>query len=102
MATEQEALDWSMAFVQLYREDAFYLERTAPWIERVGLDVVKTGLAEADTRAALVARFLESQAVFQVDPWAEHAPKSDPAKVFSPLADLRDGVSQTHLQEPAE
>ncbi len=102
VATEQEALDWSMAFVQLYREDAFYLERTAPWIERVGLDFVKQGLAEPEERAALVSRFLESQAVFQVDPWAEHAPQSAPAKVFSPLADLRAGVSQDTLKEPAE
>jgi nitrite reductase (NADH) large subunit len=53
-------------------------------------------------RAALVARFLESQAVYQVDPWAEHTPKSDPAKVFSPLADLREGISQDALKEPAE
>jgi len=102
VATEQEAIEWSMAFVQLYREDAFYLERTAPWIERVGLDFVKAGLAEAESRAALVARFLESQSVFQVDPWAEHAPKSAPAKVFSPLADLRTSVSQDSLKEPAE
>ena len=89
VATEEEALAWSMAFVQLYREDAWYLERTAPWIERVGLQFVKDGLAEPEVRAALIARFLESQDVFQVDPWAEHAPKSEPAKVFSPLADLR-------------
>jgi len=104
VATEQEALEWSMAFVQLYREDAWYLERTAPWIERIGLQAVKDALADADARAAFVTRFLESQAVFQVDPWAEIAPKSEPAKVFSPLADLRAGISQTHLeaQEPAE
>ena len=102
VATEAEALDWSMAFVQLYREDAWYLERTAPWIERVGLQFVKDRLAEAEMRTALVARFLESQAVYQVDPWAEHAPKSNPAKVFSPLADLREGISQDELKEPAE
>ena len=29
------------AFIQLYREEAWYLERTAPWIERVGLDYVR-------------------------------------------------------------
>ena len=99
VATELEAIDWSMAFVQLYREYAWYLERTAPWIERVGLKFVKDGLAEPETRAALVARFLESQAVYQVDPWAEYAPMSAPAKVFSPLADLREGITQP---EPAE
>jgi nitrite reductase (NADH) large subunit len=89
VATEAEAIDWSMAFVQLYREDAWYLERTAPWIERVGLDFVKSALADEAARAALKARFLESQAVFQTDPWAELAPQSEPARVFSPLADLR-------------
>ena len=36
VATEEEALDTCAAFVQLYREDARYLERTAPWIERIG------------------------------------------------------------------
>jgi hypothetical protein len=44
VATEQEALDVCAAFIQLYREQAWYLERTAPWIERVGLDHVKAGL----------------------------------------------------------
>ncbi|MDI7775718.1 nitrite reductase large subunit NirB [Asticcacaulis sp. EMRT-3] len=102
VATEAEALEWSMAFVQLYREDAWYLERTAPWIERVGLQFVKDGLAEPEMRAVLVARFLESQAVYQIDPWAEHAPKSEPAKVFSPMADLRNGVSQDQLKECAQ
>ncbi|MGA9658164.1 MAG: nitrite reductase large subunit NirB, partial [Asticcacaulis sp.] len=62
VATEDEALEWSMAFVQLYREDAWYLERTAPWIERVGLQYVKDRLIEQAMRSALVARFLESQA----------------------------------------
>jgi nitrite reductase (NADH) large subunit len=97
--TEEESIEWSMAYVQLYREDAWYLERTAPWIERVGLQFVKDSLAEPEMRAALVARFLESQEVYQVDPWAEHAPLSVPAKVFSPLVDLRDGAIQP---EPAE
>ncbi len=102
VTTEQEALDWTMAFVQFYREDAFYLERTAPWIERIGLQAVKDALADESARTAFRERFLESQSVYQVDPWAEHAPKSEPAKVFSPLADLRPGVSQDSLKEPAE
>src|SRR3546814_19516905 len=35
--TEQEALDYCAAFIQLYREEARYHDRTAPWAERVGL-----------------------------------------------------------------
>lgn len=91
VTSESAALMYAKAFVQLYREDAFYLERTAPWIERVGLDFIKTRLVEDGAgRAELVARFEESQSVFQVDPWAEHAPQSEPVKCFSPLAEIKD------------
>ena len=74
VATEREALDYCAAFIQLYREEARYLERTAPWIERVGVDYVKSRIVddEAD-RDALRARFLVSQSFSQDDPWAERA-----------------------------
>lgn len=72
--TEKEAIDYCMAFIQLYREDAHYLERTAPWIERVGLDYVKKRLLnDPAEREALRARFIESQEDSQNDPWAERA-----------------------------
>ncbi|RJG54886.1 NAD(P)/FAD-dependent oxidoreductase [Sphingobium terrigena] len=74
VSTEQEALDYCAAFTQLYREEARYLERTAPWIERVGVDYVKQRIVEDDTgREALRARFLFSQQFMQDDPWAERA-----------------------------
>ena len=41
VATEDEVLEYVGAFLQLYREEARYLERTAPWIERVGIDYVR-------------------------------------------------------------
>jgi len=37
--TAEQVLEYCSAFMQLYREEAHYLERTAPWIERVGLSV---------------------------------------------------------------
>jgi len=74
VATEQEAMDYCAAFIQLYREEARYLERTAPWIERVGLDHVKARIVEDHVgREALRARFLYSQSFSQDDPWAERA-----------------------------
>lgn len=74
VATEQEALDYCAAFTQLYREEARYLERTAPWIERVGVDYVKARIVEDDAgREALRARFLFSQQFMQDDPWAQRA-----------------------------
>jgi len=87
--TEAEAIHYSAAFVQLYREEARYLERTAPWLERVGVDYVKTRIVEdADGRDALAARFLHSQTFFQDDPWAERAAGED-RHLHSPMAEVR-------------
>lgn len=72
VGTEAEAMAYCAAFIQLYREEARYLERTAPWLERVGLDYLKARIVEdAQGRAALTARFLHSQRFSQEDPWAE-------------------------------
>lgn len=74
VATEAEAIEMCAAFIQLYREEARYLERTAPWIERVGLDYVQSRLVpDLAARADLAARFFFSQQFMQTDPWAERA-----------------------------
>jgi nitrite reductase (NADH) large subunit len=74
VATEQQALDHCAAFIQLYREEAWYLERTAPWIERVGIDYVRQRIVDDEVgREALTARFLYSQSFSQDDPWAARA-----------------------------
>ena len=60
--------------MQLYREDAHYLERTAPWIERVGLTFVKEKIVEDEEgRKKLAEKFLFSQKFAQDDPWKERA-----------------------------
>ncbi|OJY67031.1 MAG: nitrite reductase large subunit [Sphingobium sp. 66-54] len=74
VATEREALEHCAAFIQLYREEARYLERTAPWIERVGADYVRARIVDDEAgRGALAARFLHSQSFSQDDPWAARA-----------------------------
>jgi nitrite reductase [NAD(P)H] large subunit len=88
VATEAEVLEYTGAFLQLYREEAHYLERTAPWIERVGIAYVKERLVEdGDGRRALHARFLYSQRFVQNDPWAERAQGTD-AQEFARLPEL--------------
>ncbi|NUB15195.1 nitrite reductase large subunit [Azospirillum brasilense] len=87
--TEAEVLEYTGAYMQLYREEARYLERTAPWLERVGLDHIKRRLVEdAEGRAALNARFLFSQSFSQDDPWAERASGSVDRHEFAPLAQV--------------
>jgi nitrite reductase (NADH) large subunit len=89
VATEEEAMEVCAAFIQLYREQAHYLERTAPWIERVGLDHVKAGLFD-DPEAVrrLAARFHYSQRFMQDDPWAERAAGKD-SELHQHLAEVR-------------
>lgn len=88
VATEQEAIDLTVAFVQLYREHAKYLDRPYKWIAKVGLDWVKAQVVDdLDNRAALIARFDLAQSIYQRDPWADRAtPQAQAA--FAPLADL--------------
>ncbi|WP_020558992.1 nitrite reductase large subunit NirB [Thiofilum flexile] len=73
VATEEEVLEYSAAFCQFYREDAHYLERTAPWVERVGLERIKQVISDPENRAALCERFRISQRVAQIDPWKQCA-----------------------------
>ena len=79
-------MDYCAAFIQLYREEARYLERTAPWIERVGLDHIKARIVDDDLgRDALRARFLFSQSFSQDDPWAQRAEGAE-AEHHAPMA----------------
>jgi nitrite reductase (NADH) large subunit len=89
VATEQEALDHCAAFIQLYREEARYLDRTAPWVERVGLDYVKARIVDDEAgREALRQRFLHSQSFSQTDPWAERAAGAE-KELHQHIAEIR-------------
>lgn len=89
VATEQEALDYCAAFIQLYREEARYLDRTAPWVERVGLEYVKTRIVDdGEGRAELARRFHHAQSFLQKDPWAERAAGSE-AHLHQHIAEIR-------------
>jgi nitrite reductase (NADH) large subunit len=89
VATERDALDYCAAFIQLYREEARYLDRTAPWVERVGLDYVKQRIVEDEAgREALRDRFLYAQSFLQTDPWAERAAGAE-SHLHQHLAEIR-------------
>ncbi|KIL97372.1 Nitrite reductase NAD(P)H large subunit [Paramagnetospirillum magnetotacticum MS-1] len=89
VATEAEVLEYCAAFMQIYREEAHYLERTAPWVERVGMDyVTKRVVEDEEGRKAAHARFLFSQKYAQTDPWAERASGAVDAHEFKTLAEV--------------
>jgi len=83
--TEEEVMEYVGAFSQLYREEAHYLERTAPWLERVSLSYIKERIVEdEDGRKALYERFKYSQQFAQTDPWKARAEGVE-AHEFTPL-----------------
>jgi len=77
VTTPEEVLEYAGAFIQLYREEARYLDRTVHWVQRVGLDYVKRRIVEdAEGRKALYAR-LQYALQGEKDPWAERARGAD-------------------------
>ncbi|MCH2068014.1 MAG: nitrite reductase large subunit NirB [Shimia sp.] len=87
--TEEEAIEVSCAFYQLYREGAQYLHRPYKWIAKVGLDWVKEQVVDdLENRKALAERFHYSQKFYQIDPWAERAKQGKDAHEFAPIADF--------------
>ena len=85
--TDEEVVEYCTAFMQLYRQEAHYLERTAHWIERVGLAYVKQKVVDdAQGRKVLAQAFMESQRSAQTDPWAECV---EQPIAFKPLSVLK-------------
>ena len=102
VVTEAEVLEVCTAFIQLYREQAYYLERTAPWIERVGLETVKAALFDdAGSVARLAAAFRHSQSFMQHDPWARLAAGAD-AELHQHLAEVRPNPASAVIMDGAK
>ena len=54
LKTAEEVREYNGAFLQLYREEAFYLERTVHYLQRVGMEHIRKAVVEdAENRKAL-------------------------------------------------
>ncbi|HUX91892.1 MAG TPA: nitrite reductase large subunit NirB [Gallionellaceae bacterium] len=80
--TREEVLEYTLAFTQLYREEARYLDRTVHYVERVGIDYIKQQVVDdADKRKALHQRLLYALQGAG-NPWAK---ENINAREFAPL-----------------
>ncbi|AZS17777.1 nitrite reductase large subunit NirB [Paenibacillus lutimineralis] len=70
VTTEDEVLLMAKAYVQMYRETGIYGERTAPWVERIGVDTVRRALADQEQVASLAARFEHARDTY-AEAWGE-------------------------------
>ena len=85
VASDEEVIEYGGAFLQLYREEGWYLERTCHWLERVGLDYVKGKVVDdEDNRKALHGRLLDSLKNAR-DPW-QTSREGEAKKQFIPIA----------------
>ena len=94
LETEDEVIEYVGALVQMYREQAWYLDRIYKWADKIGIDHIRETLAEPDQRKTLCDRFVYSQRFMQDDPWAERVAGKD-AHEFEPL-------TLNRQMEPAE
>ena len=86
--TSAEVMEYAGAFLQLYREEGWYLERTVHYIARVGLDYVKKRvLKDADARKALWEQ-LQFALDGEPDPWFESSRASVDVRQFLPITSV--------------
>jgi nitrite reductase (NADH) large subunit len=67
--TSQEVMEYTGSFLQLYREEGWYLERTVNYIHRVGLDYVKKKILDDEAGRKALWERLQFSLDGEPDPW---------------------------------
>jgi nitrite reductase (NADH) large subunit len=84
--TSEEVMEYTGAFMQLYREEGWYLERTVHYVNRVGMDYVKKKILEDEAgRKALWAK-LQFALEGEPDPWFEFDKAGVDTRQFNALS----------------
>jgi len=71
LKTAEEVLEYTGAFMQLYREEGWYLERTVHYVNRVGLDYVKKKILDDHAARRALWERLQFALDGEPDPWFE-------------------------------
>lgn len=88
LKTAAEVLEYSGAFLQLYREEGWYLERTCHWVARVGLDYVKKKILEDHAGRQALWERLQFSLDGEPDPWFEFDKAAVDTRQFTPVGVL--------------
>ena len=84
--TSEEVMEYTGAFMQLYREEGWYLERTVHYVKRVGMDYVKKKILEDEVgRKALWAK-LQFALEGEPDPWFDFDKAGVDTRQFNALS----------------
>ena len=94
LKTAEEVREYNAAFLQLYREEAFYLERTVHYMQRVGMEHIKKAVLEDEAKRKALAARLQFALSFEQDPWKERIEQPQLKKEF-------DRINVAQLEETA-
>ncbi|WP_129691089.1 nitrite reductase large subunit NirB [Gottfriedia acidiceleris] len=70
VTTEEEVVHMAKAYVQFYRETGIYGERTAPWVVRTGVELIKEVLLNKEQENALVEKFDLAKSTYE-EAWGQ-------------------------------
>jgi nitrite reductase (NADH) large subunit len=85
LKTAEEVLEYSGAFLELYRQEGWYLERTVHWVSRVGLDYVKKKILEDHEGRKALWEQLQFALDGEPDPWFEQDKAAVDTRQFEAL-----------------
>jgi nitrite reductase (NADH) large subunit len=84
--TPSEVLEYAGAFLQLYRLEGWYLERTVHFVHRVGMDYVKRRIVDDATGRKELWAQLQYALDGEPDPWFEFDKARVDLRQFEPLS----------------
>jgi nitrite reductase (NADH) large subunit len=91
--TPEEVLEYCGAFLQLYRLEGWYLERTCHYLARVGLDHVKQKIVDDAAGRRALWEQLQFALDGEPDPWFEFDKARVDLRQFAPLTPAVDAAA---------
>ena len=85
LKTAEEVLEYTGAFMQLYRTEGWYLERTVHYINRVGLDYAKKRILDDHAGRKALWAALQAALEGEPDPWFELDKAAVDTRQFKPV-----------------
>ncbi|MEN9887684.1 MAG: hypothetical protein RL758_2262 [Pseudomonadota bacterium] len=86
LKTSEEVLEYTGAFIELYRQEGWYLERTVHYVNRVGLDYVKKKILDDHAGRKALWEQLQFALDGEPDPWFEFDKAQVDVRQFEPVA----------------
>jgi len=90
--THEEVLTLMGRFMQYYRENARYAERSYTFVERIGMDRIRAVVVnDTESEAARLDREIEVAVATYRDPWQEGAAPAEPTQFIDSYAATDNG-----------